>query len=131
MYYYTPVQIATADPPLALNKPFRLGGLVVEDSLIWESKDPPVLGFDVTDMEEVMHVKFSGILPPLFREGQSAVIEGWLETPTVFKAYEVLAKHDEKYMPDDLAVMINNKTLEKEEAEAAAAAAAAPSATTV
>lgn len=81
---------------------FRLGGVVVEDSLarIANSLD---VSFGVTDRFETIEVKYSGILPDLFREGQSVVATGILTSPDTFRAEEILAKHDENYMPKEVA----------------------------
>jgi cytochrome c-type biogenesis protein CcmE len=81
---------------------FRVGGLVVEGSV---RRDPGELevSFDVTDLENVLTVSYNGILPDLFREGQGIIAHGRLDGSGVFVADEVLAKHDENYMPPEVA----------------------------
>lgn len=78
---------------------FRLGGLVVKDSLKREGKN---ISFAVTDGSETVPVRYQGALPDLFREGQGVVAEGRLEN-NIFHAENVLAKHDENYMPREVA----------------------------
>jgi len=78
----------------------RLGGLVEKGSVV---KEGTTVRFRVTDLDNTVSVTFTGILPDLFREGQGVVAEGKLGPDGVFAASEVLAKHDEKYMPPDVA----------------------------
>ncbi|HRQ64643.1 MAG TPA: cytochrome c maturation protein CcmE [Xanthomonadaceae bacterium] len=98
-HFYSPSDILAGKAPE--DRRFRLGGLVEEGSV---SRDPEslVVHFLVTDEFRTFPVNFSGILPDLFREGQSVVATGRLENG-VFKADEVLAKHDENYMPKEVA----------------------------
>ena len=79
---------------------FRLGGLVKEGSI---KRDGQLIAFDVMDARSVLPVRYEGILPDLFREGQGVVAEGALDTSGVFKADTVLARHDETYMPREVA----------------------------
>lgn len=79
---------------------FRLGGLVKEGSI---KRDGQLITFDVMDARSVLPVRYQGILPDLFREGQGVVAEGALDTSGVFKADTVLARHDETYMPREVA----------------------------
>jgi cytochrome c-type biogenesis protein CcmE len=79
---------------------FRLGGLVKEGSI---KRDGQRITFDVMDARSVLPVRYEGILPDLFREGQGVVAEGALDTSGVFKADTVLARHDETYMPREVA----------------------------
>jgi cytochrome c-type biogenesis protein CcmE len=79
---------------------FRIGGLVAEGSL---KRDGERVEFLVTDAAREMKVRFTGILPDLFREGQGVVAEGRLEPDNSFSATTVLAKHDENYMPREVA----------------------------
>jgi cytochrome c-type biogenesis protein CcmE len=79
---------------------FRLGGLVKEGSI---KRDGQSVTFEVTDARSVLAVRYQGILPDLFREGQGVVAEGVLDTSGVFKADTVLARHDETYMPREVA----------------------------
>ena len=80
------------------DKRFRLGGLVVEDSIHRES-DGLTTVFEVTDLVRTVEVRYTGILPDLFREGQGVVTDGSLNAGGVFIASEVLARHDETYIP--------------------------------
>jgi cytochrome c-type biogenesis protein CcmE len=79
---------------------FRLGGLVKEGSI---RRDGQSIAFEVMDARSVLAVRYQGILPDLFREGQGVVAEGMLEASGVFKADTVLARHDEAYMPREVA----------------------------
>ena len=79
---------------------FRLGGLVKEGSV---RRDGQLITFEVTDAQKALPVRYQGILPDLFREGQGVVAEGVLEGSGVFKADTVLARHDETYMPREVA----------------------------
>ena len=81
---------------------FRMGGLVKEGS-ISKAEDGLVHNFEVTDLDHTIKVSYRGILPDLFREGQGVVTEGSLRPDGVFLAREVLAKHDENYMPPEVA----------------------------
>jgi len=93
VFFYTPSQIAAKEAPGG--RTFRLGGLVVEGSV---KRDGVNVSFEVTDTAKTVPVQFSGILPDLFKEGKGVVAQGQLENG-VFQAKEVLAKHDENYMP--------------------------------
>ena len=84
------------------NRNFRVGGLVVEGSVERETGSLEIQ-FDLTDLNTELTVIYSGILPDLFREGQGIVAHGRLDTEGRFLADEVLAKHDEKYMPPEVA----------------------------
>lgn len=94
--FYNPSEVSQGLAPIHHN--FRLGGLVVKGSL---RKDPQSLkvNFSITDNANSIPVEYTGILPDLFREGQSVVVEGQLNTKGTLIATQVLAKHDEKYMP--------------------------------
>ena len=80
----------------------RVGGMVVEDS-VERNRETLEVSFKITDIGPEVTVLYQGILPDLFREGQGIVAQGELIEPTVLKASEVLAKHDEEYMPPELA----------------------------
>jgi cytochrome c-type biogenesis protein CcmE len=80
---------------------FRLGGLVKEGSV--RRDENQLVSFDVTDMQSSVSVRYKGLLPDLFREGQGIVAEGMLEPSGIFRADTVLAKHDETYMPPEVA----------------------------
>jgi cytochrome c-type biogenesis protein CcmE len=99
-YFFSPSQVMANEAPA--NTLFRLGGLVVKDSLARQS-DGLTVTFDVTDNAETIKVSYTGILPDLFGEGQGVVTKGRLGPGGVFMAQEVLAKHDESYMPPEVA----------------------------
>lgn len=100
VFFFSPSQVAAKEAPVG--KTFRLGGMVVDGSVQRES-DGLTVRFVVTDTAKEIPVVFSGILPDLFREGQGAVAQGKLGDDGVFYADEVLAKHDETYMPPEVA----------------------------
>ena len=99
LYFYSPTQVKTGEAPQAHS--FRVGGLVVDGS-VKRAPDSLTVQFDVTDNEESMTVEYTGILPDLFREGQGIVAMGSFDSGGRFVADEVLAKHDEKYMPPEV-----------------------------
>lgn len=96
-YFYSPTEVAEGKAPVG--KSFRLGGLVANGSVIREDM---TVNFEVTDNKETFKIKYTGILPDLFREGQGIITTGSLVNGT-FIATEVLAKHDENYMPPEVA----------------------------
>ncbi len=100
LYFYSPTQIAEGEAPD--NHSFRVGGLVVNGS-VKRKPDSLQVQFDLTDNTETMTVEYTGILPDLFREGQGIVAMGSLQAGGKFIAEEVLAKHDENYMPPEVA----------------------------
>jgi cytochrome c-type biogenesis protein CcmE len=99
-YFFSPSQVIANEAPA--NALFRLGGLVVNDSLA-RKEDGLTVTFDVTDNAETVRVSYTGILPDLFGEGQGVVTKGRMGPDGVFVAEEVLAKHDESYMPPEVA----------------------------
>jgi cytochrome c-type biogenesis protein CcmE len=103
LYFYSPTQVKSGEAPQAHT--FRVGGLVVDGS-VERAPDSLTVQFDVTDNEEIMTVEYTGILPDLFREGQGIVAMGSFNTSGRFVADEVLAKHDEKYMPPEVAAAL-------------------------
>jgi len=103
VFFYSPTQVAGKEAPL--NKTFRLGGLVEQGSLK-RLPDGVTVRFVVTDTGKSIPVQYKGILPDLFREGKGVVAQGRLGTDGVFQAQEVLAKHDENYMPPEAAEAI-------------------------
>ena len=107
MFFFTPAEVASGKAPQ--NKLFRVGGIVVEGS-VNRPGDGLTVKFDVTDNEQRVTIQFTGILPDLFREGQGIIANGKLDQSGEFVAEEVLAKHDENYMPAELEGM----TLKKE-----------------
>ena len=98
--FFSPVQIIAGDAPF--ERQIRAGGMVLEDSV---SRNPDSLDveFSVTDYVEDVRVHYSGILPDLFREGQGVVVVGQLQRDGWIKADQVLARHDENYMPPEVA----------------------------
>lgn len=100
LFFYSPSQVMAAEAPV--NRNFRLGGLVEEGSVRREG-DGLTVHFVVTDHKASTPVVYTGILPDLFREGQGVVALGRLGPDGVFIAEEVLAKHDENYMPPEVA----------------------------
>ena len=100
--FFTPTQIVAGEAPQGVA--FRIGGMVVDDSVVRSEKDLSVM-FEVTDTAKRVPVRYVGILPDLFREGQGVVALGRLEGST-FVASEVLAKHDENYMAPEAAEAI-------------------------
>ncbi len=100
--YISPTEVLAGNAPK--DKTFRLGGMVVEDSLERED-DGLTVHFKVTDSANTIPVVFTGILPDLFEEGQGVVAQGRMRDG-VFTATEVLAKHDENYMPKEVAEMM-------------------------
>ena len=112
VFFYTPTQIAAKEAPSG--RTFRLGGLVVEGSV---KRDGVKVNFEVTDTARTVPVQFSGILPDLFKEGKGVVAQGQLENG-VFQAKEVLAKHDENYMPPEAAEALKNAAIANQKAAA-------------
>ena len=99
LYFYTPSQVANGEAPKG--RAFRVGGLVETGSVKRES-DGLTVHFSVTDTAKNMTITYKGILPDLFREGQGIVAMGRLGPDNQFIADEVLAKHDENYMPPEV-----------------------------
>jgi cytochrome c-type biogenesis protein CcmE len=97
LYFFTPTDVVDGRAPIG--KSFRMGGLVENDSVV---RDGMKVSFTLTDTANSMQVDYVGILPDLFREGQGIVATGSL-SQGVFVASEVLAKHDENYMPPEVA----------------------------
>jgi cytochrome c-type biogenesis protein CcmE len=100
VFFYTPTQVENGEAPKSGN--FRIGGLVEKGSLK-RSSDGLNLQFRVTDTAKTMLVEYKGILPDLFKEGKGVVAEGEFNAQHVFVANQVLAKHDENYMPPEAA----------------------------
>jgi len=98
--FFSPKQIAAGEAPLDTR--IRAGGMVVDGSVKRDSQSLKV-EFGMTDYESTVTVHFTGILPDLFREGQGIVAQGKLDENGIFQAVEVLAKHDENYMPPEVA----------------------------
>jgi cytochrome c-type biogenesis protein CcmE len=100
VFFFTPTQVANGEVPQG--RSFRIGGMVEQGSLTREG-DGLTVHFIVTDMAKRVPVSFKGILPDLFKEGKGAVAQGQLGADGTFIASEVLAKHDENYMPPEVA----------------------------
>ena len=100
VFFYTPTHVANGEAPQG--KSFRIGGMVEAGSLTREG-DGLTVHFVVTDMAKRVPVTFKGILPDLFKEGKGVVAQGQLGANGAFLASEVLAKHDENYMPPEAA----------------------------
>ena len=124
VFFFSPTQVAAGEAPKG--KAFRVGGLVKAGSIVREA-DGVTLRFVMTDMERDLTVTYKGILPDLFREGKGAVAQGKLGDGgegSVFIASEVLAKHDENYMPPEAAQALGDahaRGLATQAAEQAAA----------
>ncbi len=103
MYYYTPSEVHAGKAPT--NRNFRSGGLVKAGTVTREG-DGVTVRFTITDTLQDMIVQYKGILPDLFREGQGIIANGTLGPDGVFTAKEVLAKHDENYMPPEVAASL-------------------------
>ena len=103
-YFYTPSQVMSGEAPADVF--IRAGGMVVEGSV---RRDPKSLAvdFDVTDGTAVLGIRYTGILPYLFAENEAAIAAGRLDQNRVLQASEVLAKHDEKYTPPEVAESMN------------------------
>ncbi len=98
VFFYSPSEVLAGEAPRAQR--FRVGGLVEQGSV---KKSGTKVDFIVTDMNEKISVHYEGILPDLFREGQGVIAQGRLMANNRFVADEVLAKHDENYMPPEVA----------------------------
>ena len=101
VFFYTPTQVAAQEAPKG--KPFRIGGMVEKGSLVRQGL---AVSFSVTDNVKAMTVRYEGLLPDLFKEGKGVVVQGRLLPDGQFEAREVLAKHDENYMPPEAAAAL-------------------------
>ena len=106
LYFYTPTQITAGEAPTGQR--LRVGGLV-ERGTVRRIPGSLEVKFDVTDLEQTITVAYSGVLPDLFREGQSVVAHGTVDAQGLFRADEVLARHDENYMPPEVAEMLEER----------------------
>jgi len=106
MFFFTPTDVQAGKAPK--DRLFRMGGMVVTGS-VKKAADSVDVAFDLTDNEKNVTVKYTGILPDLFREGQGIIASGKLNDKGVFVAEEVLAKHDENYMPPEVAATMKKK----------------------
>jgi len=108
VFFFTPTQVAQGEAPK--NKMFRVGGMVKEGSV---KRDQTVIEFVVTDTARDIPVRYSGLLPDLFKEGKGVVAQGRLDEQGLFVASEVLAKHDENYMPPEAQHALDKATAAK------------------
>jgi len=108
VFFFTPTQIETGEAPK--DRTFRVGGMVKEGSL---KRDNMTVHFIVTDTAKDVKVSYTGILPDLFKEGKGVVAQGRLDANGQFTASEVLAKHDENYMPPEAQHAMDQAQLDK------------------
>lgn len=111
VFFFSPTQVAAKEAPVG--RTFRIGGLVQEGTLKRES-DGLTVHFTVTDTAQSIPVVYKGILPDLFKEGRGCVAQGKLNPDGVFQAEQVLAKHDENYMPPEAGEAIDKAKHAKE-----------------
>ena len=109
VFFFSPTQVAAKEAPL--NRTFRIGGLVQEGTL---KRDGLKVNFIVTDTAASIPVVYNGILPDLFKEGRGCVAQGKIGADGVFQAEQVLAKHDENYMPPEAGEAIDKAKHAKE-----------------
>lgn len=122
VFFFSPTQVAAKEAPTG--RTFRLGG-VVEPGSVKRQADGVTVTFGITDTAKIVPVQYKGILPDLFAEGQGVVAQGKLDEQGVFCASEVLAKHDENYMPPEAAKALEDAHkagVAKKQAEQAQAA---------
>ena len=111
VFFFSPTQVATKEAPV--NKTFRIGGLVENGSLKREN-DGLTIRFIVTDTANTIPVVYKGIMPDLFKEGRGCVAQGRIGSDGVFYADQIMAKHDENYMPPEAARALDQaKDMEK------------------
>ncbi|MCX7960903.1 MAG: cytochrome c maturation protein CcmE [Burkholderiales bacterium] len=126
VFFYSPTQVAKKEAPL--DRTFRIGGMV-ETGSFKRLPDGLTVQFVVTDTAERVPVVYTGILPDLFKEGKGVVAQGRLGPDGIFRAHEVLAKHDENYMPPEAAAALDRAHREgvaRMQAEKAAKTVIAP-----
>ena len=116
VFFYTPAEVA--EKHLDTGQLFRLGGLVEDGSL--KRGEGTTVSFVITDKRATLPVTYTGVLPDLFREGQGVIAEGMLTSEGVFHADSVLAKHDEKYMPPEVAKKLKEQGVWRGDAQAGA-----------
>ncbi len=114
VFFYTPTEVFAGQVPQG--QAFRIGGMVLDDSL-QRKEDGVTVRFAVTDTIENVPVQYTGILPDLFQEGKGVVAQGRMNPQGVFVADQVLAKHDENYMPPEAAEALERARKIKMEAE--------------
>ena len=113
VFFYSPSEVAAMQ--IAPGQRFRLGGLVEMGSVV--RGEGTTIRFAVTDKAKTLPVTFTGVLPDLFREGQGVVAEGSLEPNGTFHADNVLAKHDENYMPPEVAKKLKEQGVWRDDAQ--------------
>ncbi len=111
VFFFSPTQVAAKEAPV--NRTFRIGGLV-EEGTLQRDNDGLTVRFTVTDTAASIPVVYKGILPDLFKEGRGCVAQGRLGDDGIFRAEEVLAKHDENYMPPEAGDAIDKAKHAKE-----------------
>ncbi len=109
--FFTPTEVAAGEAPK--NHTFRLGGLVEKGSVKRNKNEGLTVSFGIGDGSKVVTVDYTGILPDLFREGQGIVAMGKLDANGIFVASEVLAKHDENYMPPEAKYAVDQAKINK------------------
>ena len=114
VFFFSPTQVAANEAPI--NRTFRVGGLV-QDGTVKRDNDGLTVRFVVTDTAKSIPVVYKGILPDLFKEGKGCVAQGRMGSDGVFYADQVLAKHDENYMPPEAGKAIDNAKHEREAAK--------------
>jgi len=108
VFFFSPTQVFAGEAPK--NRTFRIGGLVKEGTV---KRDNLTVAFVVTDTAKEVPVSYTGILPDLFKEGKGVVAQGKLDANGHFTATEVLAKHDENYMPPEAKAALDQAALQK------------------
>lgn len=114
VFFFSPTQVVAKEAPI--NRTFRVGGLVRDGTLKRES-DGLTVSFVVTDTAENVQVVYTGILPDLFKEGRGCVAQGRMDEKGIFHAEQVLAKHDENYMPPEAGQAIDKAKYAREAAK--------------
>ena len=114
VFFFSPTQVAAKEAPV--NRTFRIGGLV-QDGTLKRDSDVLTVRFTVTDTAASIPVVYKGILPDLFKEGRGCVAQGRIGSDGVFQAEQVLAKHDENYMPPEAGEAIDKAKHAKEAAK--------------
>ena len=114
VFFFSPTQVAAKEAPI--DRTFRIGGLVQEGT-VKRDADGLTVRFTVTDTAQSIPVVYKGILPDLFKEGRGCVAQGKLSADGVFQAEQVLAKHDENYMPPEAGQAIDKAKHAKEAAK--------------
>lgn len=113
-FFYTPAQIISGEAPQGVF--LRAGGMVVDGSVL-RSDDSLWVQFKISDGVEVLTIEHTGILPDLFAEGEAAIASGKVDENLVLQATQILAKHDEKYTPPEVADAMNEAYKQKEAAK--------------